>query len=97
MLLTVLHSNRPIILLYIFLNMDNIGKSRKIPQSVEQKDMPRNNCSLCLKCYIEAVVDYTGKSVMQLLIVTEGEMRDSEGILNEFWWLNRLFTRLIKR
>lgn len=34
---------------------------------------------------------------MQLLIVTEGEMRDSEGILNEFWWLNRLFTRLIKR
>lgn len=36
-------------------------------------------------------------SVMLLLIVSEGEMRDSDGILIEFWWLNMLFTRQIKK
>ena len=45
---------------------------------------------------MEVAIDYIGMSVMLLLIVSEGEMRDGDGILIEFWWLNRLFSRHIK-
>lgn len=42
-------------------------------------------------------MDYIGMSIMLLLIVSKGETRDSDGILIEVWWLNRLSTRQIKK